>query len=113
MVVLGAAGKAVFVGVLYVLSAIEFFVVFWVILSWVVFFASRSSFRWKYRKFFDVLIVINGFLESITRPILKPFRKILPPWKTGGIDVSPLLLLLAILMIRVFVQELYRGLLAG
>jgi len=94
-------------GIFWVLRVIEFFVVVWVILTWVVFFMSRSSFRWKRRKVFDTLIVITGFLEAATLPILKPFRKLLPPWKTGGVDFSPLLLLLAIFMIRTFLAQIF------
>jgi len=39
--------------------------------------------------------------------MLRPFRKILPPRKTGGIDFSPLLLLLLILFIKVFLSRLF------
>ena len=35
-------------------------------------------------------------------PFLKPFRRILPAHKTGGIDWSPMLLFLAIYLIRRF-----------
>ncbi len=107
MVVGKAFVTTIVLGILWVLRVIEFFVVLWVILTWVVFFMSRSSFRWKHRKFFDTLLVINNFLEAGTRPILKPFRKLLPPWKTGGVDFSPLLLLLAIFMIRTFIAQIF------
>lgn len=30
-------------------------------------------------------------LRKITRPIVEPFRKLIPPQKTGGMDLSPLL----------------------
>ena len=107
MVVGKAFVNTLVLGIFWVLRVIEFFVVFWVILTWVVFFMSRSSFRWKYRKFYDTLAVINTFLEAGTRPILKPFRKLLPPWKTGGVDFSPILLLLAIFMIRTFLAQIF------
>ena len=43
----------------------------------------------------------------MTHPFLKPFRRLLPPYKTAGIDWSPLLLLLAIFIIRGVVSYLY------
>jgi YggT family protein len=36
------------------------------------------------------------FLRQVTEPVLGPFRRLLPPWKTGGLDLSPLLVLVAI-----------------
>jgi uncharacterized protein YggT (Ycf19 family) len=39
--------------------------------------------------------------------MLRPFRKILPPGRTGGIDFSPLLLLLLILFLKVFLSRLF------
>ncbi len=108
MVVGKALLNTIVLGVFWVLRVVEFFVVVWVILTWVVFFASRSSFRWKRRKVFETMVVINDVLEAATRPILRPFRKLLPPRKTGGVDFSPLLLLLAIFMIRTFLAQLFR-----
>jgi len=32
----------------------------------------------------------------VTEPVLGPIRRLLPPWKTGGLDVSPLVALIAI-----------------
>ena len=107
MVVGKAFVNTLVLGIFWVLRVVEFFVVIWVILSWVVFFMSRSSFRWKHRKTYDTLMIINDFLETATRPILRPFRKLLPPWKTGGVDFSPLLLLLAIFMIRTFLAQIF------
>ncbi len=36
------------------------------------------------------------FLRRVTEPVLGPIRRLLPPWKTGGLDVSPLVALIAI-----------------
>jgi uncharacterized protein YggT (Ycf19 family) len=36
----------------------------------------------------------------MTYPFLRPFRRLIPPHKTAGIDWSPLLLLLAIFVLR-------------
>jgi YggT family protein len=39
---------------------------------------------------------IVTFLRQMTEPVLGPIRRLLPPWKTGGLDVSPLVALIAI-----------------
>jgi YggT family protein len=35
-------------------------------------------------------------LRRVTEPVLEPVRRLLPPWKTGGLDLSPLIVLVAI-----------------
>jgi len=83
-----------------ILRFIEWIVIVWVILSWVVFFASQTSFRWRYRAFYGVLMQLNDLLTRMAYPFVRPFRRILPPHKMGGIDWSPLLLLLAIYLLQ-------------
>jgi YggT family protein len=50
---------------------------------------------------------IVQFLYRSTEPILRPFRRLLPPGRTGGIDLSPLLVILAIIFIRTFLSRLF------
>jgi YggT family protein len=50
---------------------------------------------------------IVQFLYRSTEPILRPFRRLLPPRRTGGIDFSPLLVILAIIFIRTFLSRLF------
>lgn len=87
-----------------VLGVLEWLILAWVILSWILFFGSRSSWRWRYRGFYGALEAINEFLSRALSPVLRPFRKLLPPWKTAGIDWSPLLLLLVIYFLRTFLR---------
>ena len=49
---------------------------------------------------------IVQFLYKTTEPLLRPFRKVLPPGKTGGIDFSPLLLILLIVFIEAVLSRL-------
>ena len=42
---------------------------------------------------------IVQFLVRMTEPVLKPIRKQLPPWKTGGLDLSPLIVILVIIFL--------------
>jgi YggT family protein len=51
---------------------------------------------------------IVQFLYRSTEPILRPFRRILPPRRTGGIDFSPILVILVILFIRTVLSRLFQ-----
>jgi YggT family protein len=51
---------------------------------------------------------IVRFLYRATEPLLRPFRRLLPPERTGGIDFSPLLVILIILFIRTFLSRLFQ-----
>jgi len=48
-----------------------------------------------------------AFLEDLTDPILRPVQQMLPP--LGGIDLSPLAVLLAIQVLQMFVGNLLMG----
>ena len=52
---------------------------------------------------------IVRFLYRATEPILRPFRKILPPSRTGGIDISPIFVILIIFFIRRLLARLLYG----
>lgn len=36
------------------------------------------------------------FLRRATEPVLEPVRRLLPPWRTAGLDLSPVIVLLVI-----------------
>ena len=95
---------------LILLSVIEWLVIVWVIISWILFFASQTSFRWRNKTAYSILNQLNEIFTRMTWPFLRPFRRILPPHKTAGIDWSPLLLLLAIYIIRGVADYAYRSL---
>jgi len=51
------------------------------------------------------------FLRMVTEPVLAPVRRLLPPWKTGGLDLSPMIVLIAIQFVdRVILPTLLRSL---
>ena len=51
---------------------------------------------------------IVQFLFRATEPVLRPVRNLLPPWKTGGLDLSPLIVIIAIQFVeRVILPSLY------
>ncbi|HUP48310.1 MAG TPA: YggT family protein [Thermoanaerobaculia bacterium] len=102
-----------FQAVLIILVVVQWLVVIWVVLSWILFFAGQSSFRWRHRQFFGVLEQLNDIFGRMTYPFLRPFRRMLRRVNTAGIDWSPLLLLLAIFILRGLVAALYRAILLG
>lgn len=46
-------------------------------------------------------------LHQITEPVMKPFRKLLPP--VGGLDLSPILVFLILNVVTIVVNELSRS----
>lgn len=90
--------------IIWILEFIKWLVIVWVIISWILFFASQTSFRWRYRAAYTILNQLNDIFARMSHPFLRPFRRMLPPHKTAGIDWSPLLLLLAIYILEGLVQ---------
>ncbi len=43
---------------------------------------------------------IVQILRRLTEPVLKPLRRLVPPQVTGGLDLSPLLAILLIQLVR-------------
>jgi YggT family protein len=57
----------------------------------------------------QVVSMVWDMLVRLTEPLLAPIRRVLPNF--GGIDVSPVILLLAIGFLRRLIVELYVGML--
>lgn len=56
----------------------------------------------------DFVRTIWNFLNAMTEPLLRPIRRILP--NLGGIDVSPIILLLLLMFVQELIKEYaYRG----
>ena len=51
----------------------------------------------------DLVRSVWRFLEAVTEPALRPIRRVLP--NLGGIDVSPVILLLIILFVQKLIVE--------
>ena len=54
---------------------------------------------------------IATFLDAVTGPILAPFRRIIPT--LGGIDISPIVALLAIHFLRILFNQMTAPFLIG
>ena len=88
----GAFAAAVLQVVFAILSVVQWLVIIAAVISWV------NP---------DPRNPIVEFLYRTTDPMLRPFRRILPPGRTGGIDLSPLFLILLILFLKVFLSRLF------
>lgn len=54
-----------------------------------------------------VVYLIGDFLHRLTEPALRPIRKVLP--NLGGIDISPVVLILLIMFVRNLMWEVFAG----
>ena len=77
-----------------ILQVLVLLVLVEVAVSWLIYMGSLSSYRPWVRS-----------LRRITNPILNPFRAVLSPYKTGGLDLSPII---AIILIEVIQNILVR-----
>lgn len=67
---------------------------------------------------FDVINLRNRFaysvahfLDAVTGPVMRPFQRIIPP--LGGIDISPIIVILLIQGVRSYLLPAAIGVLAG
>jgi YggT family protein len=51
---------------------------------------------------------IGEFLERVTEPVLAPIRRVLP--NLGGIDISPIILILGLFFLRNLIFEMFGAL---
>jgi YggT family protein len=91
----GSAAGAIVDAVLWLLHALQIVVIVAALISWV------SP---------DPRNPIVRALYAITEPLFRPFRKLLPPYRTGNIDLSPLFVLLIIFLLSRFLIRLAGGL---
>ena len=75
----------------YVLHLYEYVVIAAVVLSWLIGFGVINTHNQFVRSLWQAI-------TAMTEPLLKPIRRIMPD--LGGLDLSPVILLLAILFIR-------------
>ena len=83
---------------------IEIFIWFLIaqaILSWLVAFNIVNTHN-------NIVSLIGNFLYKVTEPLLKPIRRILPDF--GGIDISPIILIILLIFFRNLLFE-YSGML--
>jgi YggT family protein len=55
----------------------------------------------------SVVAMIGDFLYKVTEPVLAPIRRRMPD--LGGIDISPIVLIIGLMFLRMLVGELFGG----
>ena len=58
---------------------------------------ARVVFSWLPASRYHPVVLL---VHSLTEPLLRPFRSLVPPWRTGGLDLSPILLLVTVSIIE-------------
>ena len=72
------------------------------ILSWLIAFNILNTSN-------QVVYTIVDFLYRITEPALRPIRKVMP--NLGGIDISPIMLILGLIFLQMILGNVHRSLL--
>jgi YggT family protein len=44
-------------------------------------------------------------LDRIVEPMLRPFRRLVSPWRMGGLDISPMLLIVSLWVVEQIVDR--------
>jgi YggT family protein len=82
-----------------VINIYQFIVLAAVILSWLIMFNVVNRFQ-------PVVAAVWRVLQALTEPLLRPLRRVLP--HLGGIDISPVVLLLALFFLqRLIVRSVF------
>lgn len=67
---------------------------------WIVIF--RAVFSWVQ---VPSLYQVSVILHSLTEPVLRPLRRFIPPYRLGGIDISPILAIFLIMFVDSFLVK--------
>jgi YggT family protein len=51
-----------------------------------------------------IVYQVSRFLDAVTRPILQPVQRIIPPF--GGVDITPVIVIIVLIGIRRFLLPL-------
>jgi YggT family protein len=92
----GTSMRALLDVVLLVLQLYNYVIIAMAILSWLLAF-DVVNFR------NDLVRSVWNFLNGVTEPLLRPIRSLLP--NLGGVDVSPIILLLILFLIEDVIQR--------
>jgi YggT family protein len=88
--------RAILDVLLIVLQLYTYVIVIVAILSWLVAFNVINIYN-------DFVRAVWNTLNALTEPLLRPIRRILP--NMGGIDISPIILILLIVLIQDIIQR--------
>jgi YggT family protein len=88
--------RAVLDVILLVLQLYSYVIIIVAIMSWLIAFNVINIYN-------DLVRSIWNGLNAVTEPLLRPIRNMLP--SLGGIDISPIILLLLIILIQDIIQR--------
>jgi YggT family protein len=88
----------------FLLSALSWVIIIQAVLSWLIVFNVINTYN-------DFVRSVYQTLEAITRPIYRPIRRIMPDF--GALDLSPLVVLLLIIVLKDYVLNWVIAQLAG
>lgn len=88
----------------YIIHLYEYVVIAAVVLSWLISFNVINARNDFVRSFWQAIL-------AVTEPLLAPIRRMLP--SMGGLDISPIILLLACLFTRAVVIETLKDVVRG
>ncbi|HSV01804.1 MAG TPA: YggT family protein [Phenylobacterium sp.] len=54
-----------------------------------------------------IVYSIAHFLDAVTRPVLRPFQRFIPP--LGGVDITPILAILILQGLRIYILPMIFG----
>lgn len=87
-----------FIGILrWVLQALNFVIIVYAILSWLIAFDVLNV---RNRTVYMIVQAFDRFMQ----PLLRPFRRLVP--NMGGLDISPIFLILAIMVLDLILNTL-------
>jgi YggT family protein len=88
----------IFLLIYYLLELATFVVIAAVIVSWLIAFGVLNMSNPAARQ-------VVRTLDALTEPLFRQVRRVIPP--VGGLDLSPIFILIAIYILQVFVEDLY------
>ena len=98
--VLQAVGEPTLWVILTIIDLYTWIVFLGVILSWLVHFNIINTQN-------QFVFMVGDFTHRFTEPILRPIRSFLPNF--GGIDISPVILIIGLIFLKKVVYNLYAG----
>ncbi len=82
--------------VLFILEVYTWIIIAYAVMSWLISFRVINTYS-------RPVSIISDFLYRATEPLLRPLRRLLPNF--GGLDISPVVLLIVIWLIRMELEN--------
>jgi len=92
-------------GILYwlistLIGLVQLVIIIQAVLSWLIAFDVINRYNQIVQSFWS-------FSNALTEPLLRPFRRVIPP--IGGVDITPILALIALQLVKLICRRLLLG----